>query len=166
MLVCRYFSDASSPFNSEYMCYNVFKPNQLRIPMPKTRYFSDHEKPQALEPLHQRILRRRQIATLSEKSISLSDKRTMSDKVLTNQQRYNTLTLTLALHLSADESPRRPQKPPQCQYRRKWRIPRHGIRDMSCILEIHRSRFSSPIAGFQLMRYKRCGGIARAKVDS
>ncbi len=103
---------ALSPFISERMCYNVFKPNQPRIPMPKTRVFSDHEKRQAMEPLHQPTLRRRQIATLSEKSFSLSDKRTMWDKVLTNQQQYDTLTLTLALHAIADKSLRRPQSPP------------------------------------------------------
>ena len=83
--------------------------------MPKTRNFSDSEKRDAMDLLdihddintvhlltgiNQRTLRRwrkklrRQNATLSEKSISLSDKRTMSDKDLTNQQRSDNLAST------------------------------------------------------------------------
>ena len=76
--------------------------------MPKNRNFSDREKRNAMDLLdihndinavhlltgiHHRTLRRwrkklrrRQNATLSEKSISLSAKRTMSDKVLTKKQ--------------------------------------------------------------------------------
>ncbi|MCY4539530.1 MAG: hypothetical protein OXE52_15030, partial [Chloroflexi bacterium] len=76
--------------------------------MPKTRHISDREKRNAMDLLdihndinavhlltgiHHRTLRRwrkklrrRQNATLSEKSISLSAKRTMSDKVITKKQ--------------------------------------------------------------------------------
>lgn len=76
--------------------------------MPKNRHFSDREKRDAMDLLdihddinavhlltgiHHRTLRRwrkklrrRQNATLSEKSISLSAKRTMSDKVITKKQ--------------------------------------------------------------------------------
>ena len=76
--------------------------------MPNTRNFSDREKRNAMDLLdilndinavhlltgiHHRTLRRwpkklrrRQNATLSEKSISLSAKRTMSDKVITKKQ--------------------------------------------------------------------------------
>ncbi len=84
--------------------------------MPKTSYFSDREKRRAmnlldihddiiavrlLTSINQRTLPRRRkklpgrrIATLSEKSFPMSDKRTMSAKLLTNQQQSDTLTLT------------------------------------------------------------------------
>ena len=76
--------------------------------MPKNKHFSDREKRDAMDLLdihndinavhlltgihHRKLrrwrkkLRRRNNATLSEKSISLSAKRTMSDKVITNKQ--------------------------------------------------------------------------------
>ncbi len=76
--------------------------------MPKTRNFSNREKREAMDMLNihndinavhlltgihprtlrrwRKKLRRRQNATLSEKSISLSAKRTMSDKVITRKQ--------------------------------------------------------------------------------
>ena len=76
--------------------------------MPKTRHFSDREQRNAMDLLDihndsnavhlltgihhctlrrwPKKLRRRQNATLSEKSISLSAKRTMSDKVITKKQ--------------------------------------------------------------------------------
>ncbi|MCY3779751.1 MAG: hypothetical protein OXG78_05535 [Chloroflexi bacterium] len=79
--------------------------------MPKTRNFSDREKRKAMDLLdnhhdintvhlltciHHRtlrrwrkMLRRRQNPTLSEKSFSLSAKRTMSDIVLTNQKLFD-----------------------------------------------------------------------------
>ena len=41
-----------SSFISEYMFYTIYKPNELSAPMPKTRYFSDHEKRHAVNPLH------------------------------------------------------------------------------------------------------------------
>ncbi len=84
--------------------------------MPKTRNYSDIEKRDAMDLLdihgdinavhlltginHRTLrrwrkkLRRQQNATLSEKSISLSDKRTMSDKYLTNQQQSGNFTPT------------------------------------------------------------------------
>ncbi len=84
--------------------------------MPKTRYFSNPEKTQAMDrlkfhhdinaphlltsiiqPTHRRWrknLPRRQNATLSEKSFPLSDKRTMSAKFITNKQLYNNPNLT------------------------------------------------------------------------
>ena len=84
--------------------------------MPNTRYFSNPEKRRAMNLLaihdditavrllagiNQRTLPRwrrnlpgRQIATLSEKSFSLSDKRTMSAKPLTNHKLLGNLALT------------------------------------------------------------------------
>ena len=65
--------------------------------MPKTRNFSDPEKPNAMHLLtciHHRTLRRRQNATLSEKSFSLSAKRTMSDKLITKKQLPDNSALT------------------------------------------------------------------------
>ncbi len=75
--------------------------------MPKTRYFSDPEKRHALNRLKfhddfnavhdqrtRQMLRRGQNATLSEKGFPLSDKRTMSAKLLTNQKPTDNLMLT------------------------------------------------------------------------
>ncbi len=89
---------AFSPSISEHLCYNSSNPNQLRAAMPNTGNFSDREKRRAMDllnihddfnafcplagsaypsPLAQN-------ATLSEKSFSLSDKRTMSYIALTH----------------------------------------------------------------------------------
>ena len=95
--------------------------------MPNTRNFSDREKPQALALLNihddsktaplltginrrtrrrwRKKLRRRQNTTLSEKSFSLSDKRTMSAKLLTNQKLLNNLTLTLDASIQPPTNP-------------------------------------------------------------
>ena len=41
------------------MFYNIYKPNELSAHMPKTRYFSDHEKRHAVNPLHTHPIRLR-----------------------------------------------------------------------------------------------------------
>ena len=111
--------------------------------MPKTRNSSDRAKLHATHPLQQPTLRRRQIATLSEKVFSLSDKRTMSDKTQTNQKHFNTLTLTPSPAIQAATKP----NAALCVL---WRIPRHGIRNMSRILEIHHSRAGGALTSQQL----------------
>ncbi len=55
---------------------------------------------------------RRQIATLSELGFPLSDKRTMSAKLLTNQQQSNTSTLTLAPPMQPPTNPNAARKAP------------------------------------------------------
>ncbi len=111
--------------------------------MPNTRNFSNREKRCATDSLNQSALRRRQIATLSEKGFPLSDKRTMSEETLTNQQHYDTLALTPGPAIQA------PTKP-NAVLRALWRIPRHGIRNMFRILEIHRSRAGGALTSQQL----------------
>ncbi len=97
---------ALNPCLSEHLCYNSFNPNQLSTAMPNIRNFSNPEKPRAMDrlnihddfnaarlltgiipPTHPRWrknLPRGQNATLSEKGFPMSDKRTMSDILLTH----------------------------------------------------------------------------------
>ncbi len=111
--------------------------------MPDTRNFSDREKRCATDSLHQSALRRRQSATLSEKGFPLSDKRTMSEEILTNQQHSDALAHTLRLAIQALTKP-------NAVLRALWRSPRHGIRNMSRILEIHPSRAGGALTSQQL----------------
>ncbi|MCY4073223.1 MAG: hypothetical protein OXG60_18175 [Chloroflexi bacterium] len=102
--------------------------------MPKTRNYSDREKRNVMRPLdihidinalhlftgiHHRTLRpwrkrlrRQQNATLSEKSFSLSAKRTMSDKLITKKQRPDSPAPAPNAAIQAPANPIRPTVPP------------------------------------------------------
>ncbi len=94
--------------------------------MPKTRNFSDREKPNAIDLLdihndinavhllagiHHRSPRRRQNATLSEKSCSLSAKRTMSEKLITKKQLPDSPAPTPNAAIQRPANPIRPTAP-------------------------------------------------------